>query len=215
MNDTALSKLDHVVVDVEIQKTIESLPNKWNDTHLMGVAVAVVYEFQTERYRVYGENDVDALRSRLEVADRISGFNIWAFDYPVIWGEKRDWRHPTLGPRTNDVLRRIWLGVGVDPNNFVPKTHGGYTLDNCTAATFKEHKVGHGASAPVWYQDGKWPWVVDYCLDDVRLERKLTAYGEEHGYILCNRYGDSKNFQRITLAHDVRLWGLPTEEPAP
>ena len=204
------SPIDHIVVDVEIQKTVESLPNRWDDTHLMRVAVAVVYEFQTGRYRVYGEDDVPALCDRLEVADRISGFNIWAFDYPVIWGEKRSWRHPTLGPKTNDILRRIWLGVGVDPDNFSPKTHGGYSLDNCTAATFNERKVGHGAAAPKWYQEGKWPWVVDYSLDDVRLESNLTVYAETHGHVLCNRYGTVKNYQRITLAHDVKLWGLPS-----
>jgi len=77
---------DHVVVDVEIEKTIEELPNGWDDTHLMGVACAVVYEYQTSRFRIYGPADVKALQTRLLSADRISGYNIWRFDFPVIWG---------------------------------------------------------------------------------------------------------------------------------
>jgi DEAD/DEAH box helicase domain-containing protein len=78
--------IDSVVVDVEIQKTIEETPGGWEATDKLGVAVAVVYEFRRDRMRIYGPEDVEALRARLEEAERIIGFNIWKFDLPVIYG---------------------------------------------------------------------------------------------------------------------------------
>lgn len=54
--------MDHVVVDVEIQKTIEETPGGWDSTHLLGVAVACVWEYQTQRMRVYGPDDITKLK---------------------------------------------------------------------------------------------------------------------------------------------------------
>lgn len=116
---------DHVVVDVEIAKTIEETPGGWNATDKLGVAVACLWEYQPQRIRVYGPSDVTALQERLLRADRISGFNIFNFDSPVIWGiGKQDWKTGSgiaahqfgkeegslkvlLERRTDDLLRRI------------------------------------------------------------------------------------------------------------
>jgi hypothetical protein len=83
---------DHVVVDVEIARTVESCTDGWNSTEEMGVAVACVWEYRTSRMRVYGPLELTTLQDRLLAADRISGYNIWKFDFPVIWGISRtDW----------------------------------------------------------------------------------------------------------------------------
>lgn len=176
--------VDHVVVDVEIQKTIEELPGGWQDTDKMGVAAAVVYEFASDRYRIFGPDDVPALRERLEAADLISGFNIWAFDFPVIWGQPRAWRNTARAIKTNDILRRIWQSLGLDPEVFT-SAHKGYSLDNICKDTFGYGKIGNGADAPKWFQAGQHHRVVNYCIDDVALERDLTMFVEKHGFILC------------------------------
>jgi hypothetical protein len=95
--------LDHVVVDVEIARTVESCTDGWNSTEEMGVAVACVWEYRTSRMRVYGPLELTTLQDRLLAADRISGYNIWKFDFPVIWGISRtDWMQ-------RDSLRNIAL----------------------------------------------------------------------------------------------------------
>lgn len=176
-------KEDHIVVDVEIQKTIEELPNGWDDTDKMGVAVAVVYEFKSDRFRIYGPEDLDALRDRLMEADRISGYNIWRFDFPVIWGLPSRERVDILQPKTNDLLLRIWRSLGLPLDQF-SKLHGGWKLDQVMQATFGVSKIGNGADAPKWYQAGQIHRVINYCVDDVALERDLAIHVDKYQYVV-------------------------------
>ncbi len=197
--------MDHVVVDVEIQKTIEQTPGGWDATDMLGVAVACVWEYRTQRMRVYGPEDVDVLRERLLRADRISGFNIFNFDFPVIWGvAKQSWldRGPPgmesdrvrtlrnkLLSKTDDMLRRIWQSKGLNPDRFDPKTHGGVGLDAVAEGTLNARKIGYGGDAPKWYQQGLIQKVANYCADDVAIERDLTDFVDRYGYAIANNKG--------------------------
>lgn len=193
--------MDHVVVDVEIQRTIEETPGGWDSTHLLGVAVACVWEYRTQRMRVYGPDDIPALRDRLLAADRISGYNIFNFDFPVIFGcSKVDWLVGSgiagrqfgkeegslkvlLGRRCNDILRRIWLAQGFNPDVY-QSGMGNSKLDDIAGATIGSNKIGNGADAPKWYQDGLIHKVINYCADDVAIERDLTDFVDRYGYVI-------------------------------
>lgn len=186
---------DHIVFDVEIQKTIEELPHGWDSTHLMGVACACVWEYRTQRLRLYGPDDVDALRSRLLKADRITSFNGWRFDVPVIWRiAKSQWKDnreahvlavsSSLRSKTDDILERIWIALGLDPDSFNKHTHLGWGLDVVARGTLGVGKIGYGGDAPKWYQEGQWARVANYCADDVCLTRDLSDFIDRFGYII-------------------------------
>lgn len=197
--------MDHIVVDVEIQKTIEQCSQGWDSTDEMGVACACVWEYQTQRMRIYGPEDVRALQKRLLQADRISGYNIWAFDFPVVWGfSRKDWLVHTgyvspdvadlqnaLLDKTNDLLRRIWEhGLGLDPDHFVKETHGNWGLDVVVRGTLRSPgKIGYGGDAPKWFQAGLWAKVANYCADDVALERDLTDFIDKYHYVVNGKSG--------------------------
>ncbi len=197
--------MDHVVVDVEIAKTIEEVGG-WDNTEKMGISVACLWEYTTQRMRVYGPDDVSALRERLLKADRISGYNIFNFDFPVVWGiSKPTWLNWTkspmevhdrlpkgtggcnlkaeLGIKTNDLLRRIWAAQGFNPDVWQAGM-GGSKLGDIAGATIGVRKIGDGASAPVWYQAGLIQRVVNYCADDVAIERDLTDFVDRYGYVI-------------------------------
>lgn len=176
-------KEDHIVLDVEIQKTIEELPNGWGDTDKMGVSVAVVYEFLTDRFRIFGSDDLGALKERLERADRISGYNIWRFDFPVIYGLPSRERVERLRPKTNDLLLRIWRSLGLSLETF-SSAHKGWKLDQVMKGTFGVGKIGNGADVPKWFQAGQLHRVINYCVDDVALERDLAAFADRFGYVV-------------------------------
>jgi DEAD/DEAH box helicase domain-containing protein len=198
--------MDHVVLDVEIAKTVEEVGG-WDNTHLMGVSVACVWEYATQRMRVYGPEDVEELRRRLLKADRISGYNILNFDFPVIWGvSKGEWKDAGLPPmplltetdrlsscaelkqkllpKTDDILRRIWQALGLNADRFAGHTHGGWKLEDVARATLGKGKIGNGADAPKWYQAGQVQRVVNYCCDDVCLERDLADFIDRYGYVV-------------------------------
>ena len=169
---------DHIVVDVEIAKTVEEVGG-WAHTELMGVGVAVVYEYRTDRFRVYGPGDVEALRERILRAERITGFNIIDFDYPVIFGLPRSYALPTALERegkSNDILQRIWGALGGH--------RGGWSLESVGLGTLGCAKSGEGAVAPLLFQSGHWARLVDYCIEDVRLTRDLGAFIDRYGFVV-------------------------------
>jgi len=182
--------IDHVVVDVEIQKTIEETPGGWDATDKLGVACAVVYEYIGQRFRIYGPNDVDALRARLHRAERISGYNIYRFDYPVIFGLPARGRVLELKDKTNDVLQRIWRALGLDDDAIdFTELHKGWSLDTVMKGTFGVGKIGYGGDAPKWFQNGEWARVANYCADAVALERDLADFVDKYGYVINGKTG--------------------------
>lgn len=174
--------MDHIIVDVEIQRTIEETPGGWDATDKLGVACAVVYEYETDRFRVYGPDDVEALRQRLVRAERVGGYNVWKFDWPVIWGLPGRDRVVGLRATTDDLLRRIWMARGLSPDVFT-YDHRGWGLDAVAGATIGQRKSGNGAEAPRWFQAGNWARLVDYCIHDVKMERDLSDFVDRYGYV--------------------------------
>lgn len=182
--------IDHVVVDVEIQKTIEETPGGWDATDKLGVAVACLWEYKGERMRIYGPDEVPALRERLLKAERISGYNIYRFDYPVIWGLPNRGRVLQLKEKTNDILQRIWRALGLDDDAIdFTELHKGWNLDTVMKGTFGVGKIGYGGDAPKWFQAGQWAKVANYCADDVALERDLADFVDKYGFVINGKTG--------------------------
>jgi len=203
-----MSNEDHVVVDVEIQEEVEETEGGWNATDKLGVGVAVLWEDKTQNFRVYGPDDEQRLRDRLLSATRISGFNTFNFDFPVIWRVERvawtiaatsrqskDWNEQisplkaALEARSNDILRRIWIAKSLDPDDFNMASHGGYSLDSVAGTTIGRRKTGHGADAPRLFKEKRWCELIEYCVADVAIERDLVAFVDRYGYIVSERHG--------------------------
>lgn len=180
--------MDHVVVDVEIQKTIEETPGGWDATDKLGVACAVVYEYRADRFRIYGPDDVKALQERLLAADRVSTYNGWKFDFPVIWALPGRARVEALRAKSNDLLRRIWSAQGLDPDQFTD-AHKGWSLDLVAQGTLGAKKIGFGGDAPKWFQAGQHARLINYCVDDVALERSLTNFIDRYGFVVNGKTG--------------------------
>jgi hypothetical protein len=178
-----------IILDVEILKAIPPKPTQrrepgieycagWRDFENMGVTVCCTYELETHLSRVFLLEDLPDLQTYL-AGKPTSGFNTRRFDLPLLacHGVTVD------QAQHYDVLEAIWVAQGLDPDYFVPATHGGWSLDAVCEETLHHKKSGNGALAPMWWQKGQRGRVIDYCLRDVWLEAKLLQHAIDFGVV--------------------------------
>ena len=170
-----------IIYDLEILKAV---PNRdgtkeegieycagWHDHANMGITVLGVYDYLTDRARVFCEDNkqewMDLINSRGPLC---VGFNNIPFDNEVLMSTS-GWMAPNERI-CYDLLRETWAAAGLGPV-FAPSTHGGFSLDAMVKTNFGTEKSGNGALAPVDWQRGKIGKVIDYCLNDVRLTKQF------------------------------------------
>lgn len=185
--------MNYLIYDLEIKKAIPPRDGAliegieycagWSDHANMGIAVLCAYSSWDDRYRVFCDDNFDEFFTLCNQAEALVGFNNKAFDDQVILktypGEQAGTTGDSLSqwaslPRY-DLLVETWLASGLGPTFQYP-THAGYGLDAICLTNFNEGKTGNGALAPVDWQQGRIGKVIDYCLSDVRLTKKLFEH---------------------------------------
>lgn len=200
--------IDYVVFDLEIKKTIDELPNGWEDKHLMGVSSGVAWDNLAERWLIFDDHNLAQLIERLSSAKLVVGFNHIRFDYRVLEGAvgsdadfmidrpviqtgafRKDgeffYNQEDVEKLDFDILLEIWKALGKGPV-FNRDTHGYFGLDAVARQTLglDMGKTGHGAHAPVLFQEGRLAKLMEYNLQDVKLTRDLFRFARKHGYVL-------------------------------
>ncbi len=170
-----------IILDVEIKKAILGRGEEpvegieycggWRDFAGMGVACVCTFDLTTKLSRVFVDGDLEELPTYL--AGKVtSGFNTRRFDLQLLAANGI-----TIGTEMHyDILEQIWIAQGLNPDKFVPSTHGGWSLDAVCGSTLGVVKSGNGALAPHWWQLGQRGRVIDYCLRDVWLEAQLLQH---------------------------------------
>jgi DNA polymerase elongation subunit (family B) len=169
--------MHYVVVDTEIEKEIPKDENgklRWNAARSgeCGLSCAVVYDSETERYHVYDKKSIRDLVNHLRAADMVVSFNGDGFDFPLleaIYGDKLEINV------SYDILQAIWDILG--------KKTKGYKLNDISTRTLGISKTGEGSLAPVLWAEGRIAEVIDYCIADVWITKKLFDHIVEHGNI--------------------------------
>lgn len=189
------------VFDAEIKKRIEECSRGWQSHDEMGVSVLVIFDYASMRYRVFDDRNAAEAVAILSTYDLVVGFNTVGFDWKLLkatWpGMFKDLKINNIPDgavvqadgrisRDFDILYEIWLSLGLDPHNFNPKTHGGYKLDDVAWETIRMRKTANGALAPIMFQEGRYADLVDYCIEDVRIEKTLFEFVAKHGFCVRN-----------------------------
>ncbi len=165
-----------IFLDVE---TSNILPDygSW-DMKAMKISYAGVIDSNNQSYDIW-EKDMEALRALMNNADLIVGYNIFHFDMPVIANY--------LGEDIHKLPQLDLMVAAQKALGFRPK------LDSLTSATFGEGKIGNGGDAVKYFHSGQLDKLREYCLEDVRLTKKLYDFGKEKGYI---KFYDKSGFAR-------------------
>jgi hypothetical protein len=156
----------------------------WHDHANMGISVICTFDYATQRFRVFLEDNMNEFlalaRERLMV-----GFNSIPFDDAVINAVYGDRYQPLA---SYDILRETWIAAGLGPDFEYP-SHAGYSLDAIAHANHFSGKSGHGALAPVQWQRGEIGSVIDYCLQDVAITKRLFDKIDIERALVCPKTG--------------------------
>jgi len=209
MKGDNMNKKQCVVYDVEIAKKVEDVPGQWDNPEGMRFASAVAYDYGTDRYHFFvGEEQKQGLLNLLDKRIAVT-FNGVKFDSRVILGNDRiTYVDPHAGlMRINSntgsaIFPYSWLDYdilleyvkarfGYEDVAAAEKRlgdrvihDGSFSLDGLAEGTFGLHKTGHGANAPILYQQGKIGELLEYNLNDVRLTKRLFDFIQKYGFVV-------------------------------
>jgi hypothetical protein len=141
----------------------------WHDYAGMGISVIGCYDYETDQYRVFCKDNWRAFIDLAQYHGTLIGFNNISFDNRLLAANGLQ----LPADRSYDILVEIWRAAGLGPN-FHYRIHGGYGLDAMCTANFGLGKTGRGDLAPIAWQRGHVGEVIDYCLADCWLEKKLV-----------------------------------------
>lgn len=157
-----------LVLDIETKRGAGEVGG-WTNCHLMGLAVAVVWDSRTGSCRSYFEDQAGELLLDLASADLVVGFNLIGFDYKVLSA----YDNGSLAKvRTFDILQDIRRRLGYR-----------LSLAHLAEKTLGASKTADGLQSLEWVKQGRLDLVEEYCRNDVMITQELFSHGLSRGYV--------------------------------
>lgn len=169
-----------IFFDVETKHLYFETPNI-KSTSDLEVSFVGVYDSDKDKYFSIWEKDIPKLEEMLKNADKVVGYNVWAFDYAAIkpYMDTDLWQLPTL-----DLMVAMKSAIG-----FRPK------LDDLARANLGVTKLGKGTDAVDYWNKGELKKLEEYCLEDVRLTYEIWKLGDKNKKL---KYFDRSGFIKET-----------------
>jgi len=176
-----------VVFDVECRRAVDGNEVTWKSFSKMGISVASALDYRTLDYCVFMQDNIHQLAELICQADLVVGFNILAFDIPLL--------EATIGTilppiNTYDILRESRIACGWKPDDEYSAYPKGLKLDDHLLGTFGKDfmKTADGAEAPKMWQENRLGELISYNLADVRRESRLFEHVVENGWVSTPKY---------------------------
>ena len=182
MKNKVLAKV--IIFDAEIKKAILGKKEdpvdgveyckSWGDFEGMGVSCVCTWDSTKSRNSVYLDDNLEKLQKDINAVEYVIGFNNYGFDNKLLAA------HGVVidEAKSIDILAEIMK---------VTKSRKGLGLDAICEANFGIKKSGNGALAPIKWQKGKHGEVIDYCINDVEMTRKVFEKILRDGFIVDPR----------------------------
>jgi len=169
-------------LDIETQKSAQEVGG-WQNSHLMRISVAVLFDSLQNAFLVFEEDRIDELLHYLQKGDLIVGFNIIRFDYRVLgaYSSQKLSGLPTFDI-LEDVHRRLGFRLG---------------LDHLAKETLNQGKTADGLQAVEWFRLGEMEKLTDYCRHDVATTRDLFLYGLQNGHLIYKKKDDDRRLRLL------------------
>jgi len=158
-----------VYFDLETQNLLQDVGGR-NGIEKLRLSCGVTYSTAKNDFAVYWERDAQALIQELKTADRVIGFNLLGFDYPVLRPYAPGFNFASV--RTLDLLQDIHRTLGFR-----------LSLDAIAEASLDATKSADGLKAVEWFRAGELDKVADYCKIDVDITRQVYEFGRDNGFV--------------------------------
>lgn len=180
-----------IVFDIETRNMFQEVGS--NDPRDLDISVVCLYDYETDTYHSFLQEDFGKLWPILENADMLITFNGDHFDIPLL-----DKYYP--GDLTHikslDLLKEVKNSLGFR-----------LKLDSIAQATLGAGKSGHGLEAITWWKNGEIEKLIKYCKDDVKVTKDIYDYALKNGVL---KYKDGPNVKDIKL--NTKDWETKKEK---
>jgi DEAD/DEAH box helicase domain-containing protein len=182
-----------ITFDIETANAFPTLSR--NDLSRMELAIVAIHDSETDEYSSYSKEELPKLWPIIETADVLIGYNSNSFDIPLLNNY-----YP------GDLTKVRSLDLLVEVQNALGRR---LRLQSLAEGTLKVGKSGDGLQSVRWWQEGLYDKVREYCIQDVRITRRLYDYALEHGAL---KYKDLKDSKTIKI--DTSAWRAEQDKSA-
>lgn len=156
-----------IVFDIETKNTFAEVGSR--DATALDISLLVVYDYETDAYTSYMEEDFPKLWKVLENTDLIIGFNSDGFDIPIL---NKYYPGDLTKIKSLDILDKFRQVAGVRIG-----------LDAIASATLGTGKIAKGLDAVTWWKEGKIDKIREYCIEDVKVTKGVYDYVMRYGHL--------------------------------
>lgn len=158
-----------LVLDIETQNSFKDIGGKAN-LSLLKISLVGVYNYATDEYLSFMEDELDKLEELLKQTDLVIGYNLLGFDYPVMANYMKNINFHNL--KTLDILDVLdrYLGYKI-------------RLEDVAQGTLGLGKSGSGLDAIEYWRKGQIEELKKYCLQDVKVTKDVYEYGLKNKFV--------------------------------
>ncbi|MCB9805946.1 ribonuclease H-like domain-containing protein [Candidatus Nomurabacteria bacterium] len=164
------------------------------DPTLLDLSVVCIHDSETDLYSHFFQEDLNKLWPIIEKADMLIGYNSNNFDIPLL---NKYYAGDLKHIKSLDLLEEIRKSLGRR-----------IKLDDIAKGTLGEQKSADGLQALVWWKNGEKQKVVDYCIQDVKVTKKIYDYALENGYVRYPKNGKVAEIKLDTSKWEEKEGGL-------
>ncbi len=180
-----------IVFDIETSNIFQDTGS--SDPASLDLSCIVIYDYDTDTYHSFTQENLKDLWPILEKADMLIGYNSDHFDIPLL---NKYYSGDLSKIKSLDILKKIKESLGRR-----------IKLDTIAEATLGKNKSGHGLEAVVWWRNGEKQKVIDYCKDDVKITKEVYEYAMKNNLL---KYSDGPLIKDIPL--DTSNWEKKEEQ---
>ncbi|MAZ67520.1 helicase [bacterium] len=166
-----------IVFDIETSNQFSDVGS--SDPAALDISVVCLHDSKTDEYTSFLQEDFGELWKVIEKADMLIGFNSNHFDIPLL---NKYYPGDLTHIKSLDLLKEVSESLGRR-----------IKLDIIAEATLGEKKSGHGLQALQWWRNGERQKVIDYCIQDVKVTKKVYDYAMKHGKVKYKDLGKVKD----------------------